>query len=183
MDRRVFITSSLALGASAGIAGGGSAEAGARTSEDGQAGGGAPAGGERMYHELRRYELRQGPMVDRMHEYLKTVSIPALNRAGVATVGAFTPAFGALSPSIYLFLPHASIQSFAGLPARLDADAEFKKAAEAHASLPATDPAYLRDPQPADGRRHLHARAWRCRRRRRATSRASSSCGPTRATA
>jgi hypothetical protein len=143
MDRRAFITSSLALGASAGIAGGGSAAAGEPWA-GGQAGSGASAGGERMYYELRRYELRQGPMADRMHEYLKTVSIPALNRAGVATVGAFTPAFGALSPSIYLFLPHVSIQSFAGLSARLDADAEFKKAAEAHASLPATDPAYVR---------------------------------------
>jgi hypothetical protein len=62
----------------------------------------------------------------------------------VATVGAFTPAFGALSPSIFLFLPHASIESFATLSSRLDGDAEFKKAAEPHATVPATSPAYLR---------------------------------------
>jgi hypothetical protein len=142
MDRREFITSSLVLGASTGLAAG-SAAPGAAAEAGTQAGGGAAAG-ERMYYELRRYELRQGPMADRMHEYLKSVSIPALNRAGVATVGAFTPAFGALSPSIYLFLPHASIQAFAGVQAKLAADAEYQKAAEAHANLPATDPAYLR---------------------------------------
>ena len=82
------------------------------------------------YFELRRYELRGGPMGDRMHEYLKDVSLPAHNRAGVRTVGAFTPVYGGLS--------------FATLGARLDADAAFRKAADAHAALPATDPAYLR---------------------------------------
>jgi hypothetical protein len=142
MDRREFITSSLAVGATAGLAGG-SVTASEAADVDGQAGGGAAAG-ERMYYELRRYELRQGPMVDRMHEYLKDVSIPALNRAGVQTVGAFTPSFGALSPSIYLFLPYGSIQAFAGTQAKLAADAEFQKAAESHGNLPATDPAYLR---------------------------------------
>jgi hypothetical protein len=141
MDRREFITSSLVLGASTGLVAG-SAAASEAAGDAEQAGG--TAAGERMYYELRRYELRQGPMVDRMHEYLKTVSLPALNRAGVATVGAFTPAFGALSPSIYLFLPYGSIQAFAGTQAKLAADAEFQKAAGSHANLPATDPAYLR---------------------------------------
>jgi hypothetical protein len=97
-----------------------------------------------MYYELRRYELHAGPMVDRQHKYLESVSIPALNRAGVRTVGAFTPSFGALSPSVYLLLPYASIQDFATLRARLDADAEYTKAAESHGNVPATDPAYVR---------------------------------------
>jgi hypothetical protein len=96
------------------------------------------------YYELRRYELRAGPMVDRMHEYLKTVSVPAHNRAGVRPVGAFTPVYGALSPAIYFLLAYPTIQDFAGLSSRLEADQEYRKAAEAHANLPATDPAYLR---------------------------------------
>jgi len=149
MDRREFLTSTVAIGATAGVAGAASdATAGHGTSTDPSAQGGtmgqsstAEAG---MYLELRRYELRQGPMGDRMHEYLKNVSIPALNRAGVSPVGAFTPSFGALSPSIYLLLPFKSLQEFGTLRSRLDADAEYKKAAEPHATLPATDPAYLR---------------------------------------
>ena len=145
MDRREFLSSTVALGAAAGVSGTSAGAAGVDADALEQ-GGGTMAGGagDRACFELRRYELRQGPMVDRMHEYLKNVSIPALNRAGVGAVGAFVPSFGALSPSIFLFLPHKSIQGFAGVPAALDADAEFKKAAESHATLPATDPAYLR---------------------------------------
>ena len=81
------------------------------------------------YFELRRYELRGGPMTDRMHEYMKDVSVPAHNRAGVRTVGAFTPVFGSVSPAIYFLLTYPSIQDFAALRDRLEADAEYKKAA------------------------------------------------------
>ncbi len=130
MKRREFIASSIAAAGVAGLEAGGSM-AQAQTASQ-------------AYFELRRYELRGGPMADRMHEYLKNVSIPALNRAGVRPVGAFTPMYGALSPAIFLLLTYPSIQDFAGVTARLDADAEYKKAAEPHATLPATDPAYVR---------------------------------------
>jgi hypothetical protein len=146
MDRREFLTSTtMALGATAGVAGA-SGVPGTEAAAFEKGGGtmAGPGGKDRAYFELRRYELRQGPMVDRMHDYLKSVSIPALNRAGVGPVGVFTPSFGALSPMIYFLLPYKSIQAFAGLSAALDGDAEFKKAAEPHATLPATDPAYLR---------------------------------------
>ena len=145
MDRREFLSSTVALGAAASVSGTSASAAGADAEALEQGGGTMASGtGDRAYFELRRYELRQGPMGDRMHEYLKNVSIPALNRAGVGPVGAFVPSFGALTPSIFLFLSYKSIQAFAGLSAALDADAEFKKAAESHATLPATDPAYLR---------------------------------------
>jgi hypothetical protein len=98
----------------------------------------------REVYELRRYHLRVGPMVDRMHEYLKDVSIPALNRAGVRPVGAFMPQFGPDTPSIFLLLAYPSLVDFGALPAKLDGDQEYKKAAEPHATLPAHDPAYVR---------------------------------------
>ena len=130
MNRRDFLASSMAATGVAGL----------------QAGGSMPQTQQSLQacYELRRYELRVGPMTDRMHEYLKDVSVPAHNRAGVRTIGAFTPVYGGLSPAIYLLLPYPSIQEFATLGARLDADAAFRKAADAHAALPATDPAYLR---------------------------------------
>ena len=74
------------------------------------------------YYELRRYWLRTGPMVSEMHTYLETASSPALNRAGVTPVGAFTVQFGPESPSIFLLLAHRSIQDFADLDAKLAAD-------------------------------------------------------------
>ena len=130
MNRRDFLASSITAAGAAGLQAGGSMTQGQQSSQ--------------AYYELRRYELRGGPMADRMHEYLKDVSLPAHNRAGVKTIGAFTPVYGGLSPAIYLLLGYPSIQDLASLGARLDADAAFRKAADAHAGLPATDPAYLR---------------------------------------
>ena len=130
MNRRDFLASSVVAAGVAGLQAGGSMAQAQQSAQE--------------YYELRRYELRVGPMLDRMHEYLKDVSLPAHNRAGVRTVGAFTPVYGGLSPAIYLLLAYPSLQEFATLAARLDADAVFRKAADAHAGLPATDPAYLR---------------------------------------
>jgi hypothetical protein len=130
MNRRDFLASSLAAAGATGLQAGGSM---AQTQQAAQ-----------TYFELRRYELRGGPMTDRMHEYMKDVSVPAHNRAGVRAVGAFTPVFGAVSPAIYFLLTYPSIQDFAALRDRLEADAEYKKAAESHATVPATDPAYVR---------------------------------------
>jgi NIPSNAP len=130
MNRRDFLASSMAAGVGGGLQAGGSM---AQAQQSSQA-----------YFELRRYDLRVGPMADRMHEYLKDVSLPAHNRAGVRTVGAFTPVYGGMSPAIYLLLAYPSVQELATLASRLDADAAFRKAADAHAGLPATDPAYLR---------------------------------------
>ncbi|HEX7069440.1 MAG TPA: hypothetical protein VF190_01490, partial [Rhodothermales bacterium] len=79
MNRREFLASSLAAGAA------GSLQAGTAM---GQTTKGSPE-----LYELRRYRLRVGPMVARMNDYLKDVSIPALNRAGVKPVGAFTVQF------------------------------------------------------------------------------------------
>ena len=134
MNRRDFLNTSLAAGgalyaSTAGAEGQGTMQTGT---------------GSREYYELRRYALRTGPMVGRMHEYLERVSLPALNRAGVKPVGVFTPQFGPETPSVFLLLAYPSIADFAALESRLAADATFQKDAAAHRDLPATDPAYVR---------------------------------------
>jgi len=135
MNRRDFLNASLAAGGGALY----SSAVGADGQSAGQSGGGA-----REHYELRRYWLRAGPMVGRMHEYLEHVSVPALNRAGVKPVGAFTPQFGPESPSIFLLLTYPSLADFAALQSRLAADAAYQKDAAPHRDLPASDPAYLR---------------------------------------
>jgi NIPSNAP len=130
MNRRDFLTSSIAATGVAGL----HMDTGMAQTQ--------PA--ETEYYELRRYHLRVGPMVQRMNEYLKDVSIPALNRAGAKPIGAFTVQFGVESPAIYLLLTHRSIQDFATLSTRLRGDQEFQKASAPHADLPASDPAYVR---------------------------------------
>ncbi len=130
MNRREFLAGSIGAGAA------GSLRAGSAMAQTEQA--------HPELYELGRYHLRVGPMAARMHDYLKDVSIPALNRAGAAPVGAFTVQFGPEAPAIYLLLTFKTIDAFAALDAKLAADAEYQKAAQSHASLPASDPAYVR---------------------------------------
>src|SRR5205809_6444777 len=72
--------------------------AGAGAGEEGR-------GGSRLL-ELRAYHLRFGPMESRFGEYAKGALVPALNRAGIRPVGAFSVLFGPESPPHHLLLPH-----------------------------------------------------------------------------
>jgi hypothetical protein len=94
------------------------------------------------YYELRLYHLRQGAMQKRFDEYLKNAAVPALNRAGVSTVGVFNVMVGPDSPTVYVLLPHKDLASFATLSERLSRDEEYIKSEGVNA--PASDPIYVR---------------------------------------
>lgn len=136
MNRRDFVAGS--LGASIAPTLAQSSPAGAGTAE------GPPAAGRPQILELRRIRLRQGPMVARYAEYARGALVPALNRAGIKPVGAFTVSVGPDSPSVYLLLPHPDADSVLGLARRLPADAEYMRTAASFRALPASDPPYVR---------------------------------------
>jgi hypothetical protein len=133
MNRRTLLTSSLAASALAGANPLGSLAA--AESDD-------PAA--REYYELRLYHLRRGPKVKLLDTFMRTAWVPAVKRAGIGPIGAFDVMIGPGNPTLYLLIPHKSLESFATLPARLAGDAEFQKAGADFINAPATDPAYLR---------------------------------------
>jgi hypothetical protein len=133
MDRRDFVAGS--VGATLGST---------FTRAEGAGGAEGPAGGRPLLLELRRYEFRFGPMGPRFAEYAKAALVPAMNRAGIKPVGAFTVTFGPDTPAVYLLLPHAGPESVSALPGRIRADEEYMRAASAFRALPATDPPYVR---------------------------------------
>jgi NIPSNAP len=94
--------------------------------------------------ELRRYGLRFGKMQARFLEYQRTVLVPALNRVGIAPVGAFTETVGPDNPAVFLLLPHPDGASVATLAARLSGDEAYRRGAADFRSLPASDPPYVR---------------------------------------
>jgi hypothetical protein len=94
--------------------------------------------------ELRRYRFRFGPMEARFADYAKNVLVPALNRAGVKPVGAFSVVVGPDNPVAYLLLPHPSSDSVPTLAGRLGADPEYQRGAATFRSLPPNDPPYVR---------------------------------------
>lgn len=128
MNRRDFLASSLAA-AGAGTLG-----------QGGQNGPGTPA--PELY-ELRRYRLRV-TMRQQFGEYMRDVSVPALNRAGISPVGVFTVAFGPDSPTFYVLLPHPDAESVATLGDRLQGDEEYLTKGREHHARPSSDPAYVR---------------------------------------
>ncbi len=94
--------------------------------------------------ELRRYRLRFGPMEARFADYQKNVLVPALNRAGIKPVGAWSVLVGPDNPAVHLLLPHPNAESVLSLAARLGADPEYQRGAASFRSLPAGDPPYVR---------------------------------------
>lgn len=100
------------------------------------------ASGAQEFYELRLYHLRQGSMQKRFDEFLKNAYVPALNRAGISTVGVFNVMVGPDSPTVYLLLPHKDLASFATLGDRMSRDEEFVKSDGVNASP--DDPLFVR---------------------------------------
>jgi len=93
--------------------------------------------------ELRRYRLRNGALATRFAAHAKDALVPALGRAGLAPIGAWTVAMGPDSPTLHLLLPHPDAASVVTLDARLEADAEYRKAAASSLVLPPADAPFL----------------------------------------
>ena len=103
---------------------------------------GQPA--QRQYIELRRYHLLPGTKQRAFSTFVGNVAIPAMNRAGVGRVGAFTVVYGENAPSMLLVLAHASLDSVASLRDRLANDDAYARDGAAILDAPLSDPAFVR---------------------------------------
>ena len=74
------------------------------------------------YYELRTYTLRNDLQPGRLTDYVGQHLIPALQRGGVQSIGAFQVLSGMRSPSLILLLPHASLAEAQALSSRLSED-------------------------------------------------------------
>jgi hypothetical protein len=134
VHRRTFLTSSLAAAALGAASNSGEA----RSAEA------APEGKGRLFYELRRYSLSNGPQRKLCNDFFGGALVPALNRLGITPVGVFDVAIGPLTPSIYVLLPSTSVEALVTVEARLAQDAEYLKAGAAFLNAPATQPAFGR---------------------------------------
>jgi len=128
MDRRKFISASLAT----------SAAAVAQTS-----GTQANPGRLREYYQLRRYTLQSGPQVAMTEKYISEALIPALAKRG-GPVGAFRLDVGPETPTFYVLIPIHEPAMAGSLELELNLDAEYVKASEPFWSAPASSPSFLR---------------------------------------
>lgn len=98
----------------------------------------------RQFYELRQYRLQNGPQTKLTDDFVGGALIPALNRLGIAPVGAFHLDVGPETPMLYLLLPAASADLLATADLRLAEDTGFLKAAEPFWNAPAAQPAFVR---------------------------------------
>jgi hypothetical protein len=98
----------------------------------------------RQYIELRRYHLLPGPKQRAFIAFVGDVAIPAMNRAGVNRVGAFTVVYGENAPSLLLVLAHQTLDTVVSLRERLAGDTEYARAGAAILDAPLSDPAFVR---------------------------------------
>jgi hypothetical protein len=140
LQRRQFLTASLAAGAAALAGRADAAQASAAPTVASEASAGKP----RQYYELRKYLLTQGAQTQLTDKYVASALIPALNRMGIAPVGAFNLSIGPETPVLYLLLPCAHLDTLVNAELRLRADQEFLAAADAFWNAPAAAPAFQR---------------------------------------
>jgi hypothetical protein len=98
----------------------------------------------RQFIELRRYHLLPGAKQTAFIRFVGDALIPAMNRAGITRVGAFTIVYGENAPSLLLVLPHPTLESVVSLRDRLASDAAYARAGAAILEAPMSDPAFVR---------------------------------------
>src|SRR5215469_10753610 len=133
MNRRAFVTTSLGAATIAG------APAGVRAAAQEAAGSKA-----REYYELRLYHVQSGRQQKVTDAYLREALVPALNRHGISPVGIFSVAVGPASPTFYVLMPAASLETLATVEARLGQDSDYWKAGGPFLTAPADQAPFLR---------------------------------------
>jgi hypothetical protein len=98
----------------------------------------------RQFIELRRYHLLPGAKQGAFVDFIGKAAIPAMNRAGVGKVGAFTVVYGDNAPTLLLVLTHRTLDSVASLRERLAADSVYAREGAAILEAPMSDPAFVR---------------------------------------
>ncbi len=97
----------------------------------------------REVYELRQYQFENEDQVAAFDTFMEDAAIPALNRAGIKSVGVFKDAKGK-DLTTYVLLPHPDADSVLTMTHKLIADNEFGAAGNDFVMAPAESPAYTR---------------------------------------
>ncbi len=102
------------------------------------------ASGKQQYIEFRRYHTLLGSKKGLLNAFLKNAAIPALNRIGIGPVGVFNVKYGQQDPTLYVLLPHDSMESAMTATRRLMDDEEYLSKGAEFLDAPLSDPSYVR---------------------------------------
>jgi hypothetical protein len=99
---------------------------------------------QKEMYEWREYEIRFGADQSQLENYLKTALIPALNKYGIKTVGAFGE-WNKTSPAkFYLLVPYSSLDNYLTVNTKVKADTDYIKNSAAYNAIAADKALYTR---------------------------------------
>ncbi|MBD3374950.1 NIPSNAP family containing protein [candidate division KSB1 bacterium] len=104
----------------------------------------AATGEPRQFIELREYEMMLGGGKKRLQNFIEKAAIPAWNRLGIQPVGVFTPRYGQNRPTLYVLLPHPTLESVATLNDRMVEDETFLRDGAEFLNTELSNPGYVR---------------------------------------
>ncbi|MDE2730446.1 MAG: NIPSNAP family protein [Bacteroidota bacterium] len=98
----------------------------------------------RQYLELIAYHTQVGTRKSMVVDFYRDVALPAYGRLGIGPVGVFTPQYGPNQPTVYVLVPHASLEQAAAINQLLLEDATFVQDGAEFLNASLTSPAYVR---------------------------------------
>jgi hypothetical protein len=133
MNRRSFLTSSVAATAVAGVA----QLSTARAADSG-------SGGKQKLLDWRQYQCPTAEKRDLVLRFFKDAAIPGLNRIGVRPVGVFLEKPETKDFSVYTLAAYPDMDTYVNVGERLGNDAAFVEGATEYLGTKKDDPAYDR---------------------------------------
>jgi hypothetical protein len=94
--------------------------------------------------ELIKFQLIPGEKKNFPRDFFKNAAIPALNKMGISPVGVFNVQFGSNAPSLYVMIPHKTIDSFLTMPMKMLEDEDIRKNGKDFIDAPMSSPAFAR---------------------------------------
>jgi len=80
----------------------------------------------------------------RVEKYYEEAAVPALNKLGINNVGVFNVMYGPNAPSMYVLIPHDSMDSLMNYQQKLLDDSTYMKAGKDYLESAFNNPAYVR---------------------------------------
>lgn len=94
-----------------------------------------PTAAPKGVFEWRTYEPKYGSPQSNIENYLKEALIPALNKQGVKTVGAFREMGKSDPAKLHVLIPYPSWDAYTTAPGKLTADPAFAQASQTYTGL------------------------------------------------
>lgn len=98
----------------------------------------------REFYEFRVYHIANAEKQKLVDNYLEKALVPALNRQGLDRIGVFKSQDNPEDMSIYVLIPFPTVDAFAGITQKLEADGAYQAEAKEMFAQPKDNPAYTR---------------------------------------